>query len=222
MRANAGMVVSVTLPVPRRTTATFDPPRRPTNVLPGDGRGPARGRLRQGVVPARHRRAALAGARDQPRPGCRRGGGRPGGRRHRLADGGGVPPRRAGRGRDDARAARPVLRAPQARHRRWLQRGRGHPRADRPGEHPLPVRRHRAARPGAVPDDVERLRRDRRPQQPERRRRAARGTDRGGRPRMPGGRLAGRRHRPRRRPSPTTTGLPSAADHRRTPGAGDS
>ena len=34
VRANAGMVVSVTLPVPRRTTASFDPPRRPTNVLP--------------------------------------------------------------------------------------------------------------------------------------------------------------------------------------------
>ena len=34
VRANAGMVVSITLPVPRRTTATFDPPRRPTNVLP--------------------------------------------------------------------------------------------------------------------------------------------------------------------------------------------
>jgi anti-sigma regulatory factor (Ser/Thr protein kinase) len=34
VRANAGMVVSITLPVPRATTATFDPPRRPTNVLP--------------------------------------------------------------------------------------------------------------------------------------------------------------------------------------------
>jgi anti-sigma regulatory factor (Ser/Thr protein kinase) len=34
VRANAGMVVSITLPVPRRTTASFDPPRRATNVLP--------------------------------------------------------------------------------------------------------------------------------------------------------------------------------------------
>jgi anti-sigma regulatory factor (Ser/Thr protein kinase) len=34
VRANAGMVVSVVLPVPRRTTATFDPPQRRTNVLP--------------------------------------------------------------------------------------------------------------------------------------------------------------------------------------------
>ena len=34
VRANAGMVVSVTLPVPRRTTTTFDPPRRRTSVLP--------------------------------------------------------------------------------------------------------------------------------------------------------------------------------------------
>ncbi|HET7823107.1 MAG TPA: methanogen output domain 1-containing protein [Ornithinibacter sp.] len=34
VRANAGMVVSITLPVPRRTTATIDPPRRPTNALP--------------------------------------------------------------------------------------------------------------------------------------------------------------------------------------------
>jgi anti-sigma regulatory factor (Ser/Thr protein kinase) len=34
VRANAGMVVSITLPVPRRTTATFDPPRQPTNALP--------------------------------------------------------------------------------------------------------------------------------------------------------------------------------------------
>ena len=34
VRANAGMVVSVVLPVPRRTTATFDPPLRRTNVLP--------------------------------------------------------------------------------------------------------------------------------------------------------------------------------------------
>jgi anti-sigma regulatory factor (Ser/Thr protein kinase) len=34
VRANAGMVVSVTLPVPRRTTASLDPPRRLTNVLP--------------------------------------------------------------------------------------------------------------------------------------------------------------------------------------------
>ncbi|MFL6168979.1 MAG: methanogen output domain 1-containing protein [Ornithinibacter sp.] len=34
VRANAGMVVSVVLPVPRRTTATIDPPLRHTNVLP--------------------------------------------------------------------------------------------------------------------------------------------------------------------------------------------
>ena len=34
VRANAGMVVSVTLPVHRRTSATIDPPRRPTSVLP--------------------------------------------------------------------------------------------------------------------------------------------------------------------------------------------
>ena len=34
MRAHAGMVVSVTLPVPRRTATTLDPPRRRTNVLP--------------------------------------------------------------------------------------------------------------------------------------------------------------------------------------------
>jgi anti-sigma regulatory factor (Ser/Thr protein kinase) len=34
MRANAGMVVSVTLPVPRRRTASMDPPRLRTNVLP--------------------------------------------------------------------------------------------------------------------------------------------------------------------------------------------
>lgn len=34
VRANAGMVVSVTLPVPRLATATHDPPRRRTNVLP--------------------------------------------------------------------------------------------------------------------------------------------------------------------------------------------
>jgi len=34
VRANAGMVVSITLPVPRRTAATFDPPRRSTSVLP--------------------------------------------------------------------------------------------------------------------------------------------------------------------------------------------
>ncbi len=33
-RANAGMVVSVVLPVPRRTTPTFDPPQRRANVLP--------------------------------------------------------------------------------------------------------------------------------------------------------------------------------------------
>jgi hypothetical protein len=34
VRANAGMVVSATLPVHRRTTATIDPPRRTTSVLP--------------------------------------------------------------------------------------------------------------------------------------------------------------------------------------------
>ncbi len=34
VRAKAGMVVSVTLPVPRRATATFNPPLRPTSVLP--------------------------------------------------------------------------------------------------------------------------------------------------------------------------------------------
>ena len=34
VRANAGMVVSATLPVSRRTTTTFDPPRRRTSVLP--------------------------------------------------------------------------------------------------------------------------------------------------------------------------------------------
>ncbi len=34
VRANAGMVVSVVLPVPRRTASTFDPPQRRTNVLP--------------------------------------------------------------------------------------------------------------------------------------------------------------------------------------------
>ena len=34
VRADAGMVVSVVLPVPRRTTATFDPPQRHSNVLP--------------------------------------------------------------------------------------------------------------------------------------------------------------------------------------------
>ena len=34
VRANAGMVVSVTLPVPRRATATLDPPLLPTSVLP--------------------------------------------------------------------------------------------------------------------------------------------------------------------------------------------
>jgi anti-sigma regulatory factor (Ser/Thr protein kinase) len=34
VRANAGMVVSATLPVPRRTTTTLDPPRRLTSVLP--------------------------------------------------------------------------------------------------------------------------------------------------------------------------------------------
>jgi anti-sigma regulatory factor (Ser/Thr protein kinase) len=34
VRANAGMVVSVVLPVPRRTTATHDPPLLRTNMLP--------------------------------------------------------------------------------------------------------------------------------------------------------------------------------------------
>ena len=34
VRANAGMVVSATLPVPRRRTASLDPPRLRTNVLP--------------------------------------------------------------------------------------------------------------------------------------------------------------------------------------------
>jgi anti-sigma regulatory factor (Ser/Thr protein kinase) len=34
MRANAGMVVSATLPVARRSTTDHDPPRRRTNVLP--------------------------------------------------------------------------------------------------------------------------------------------------------------------------------------------
>jgi anti-sigma regulatory factor (Ser/Thr protein kinase) len=34
VRANAGMVVSATLPVPRRPTASMDPPRLRTNVLP--------------------------------------------------------------------------------------------------------------------------------------------------------------------------------------------
>ncbi len=34
VRADAGMVVSVVLPVPRRPTATFDPPQTRTNVLP--------------------------------------------------------------------------------------------------------------------------------------------------------------------------------------------
>jgi anti-sigma regulatory factor (Ser/Thr protein kinase) len=34
VRANAGMVLSVILPVPRRTTGSYDPPRRRTNVLP--------------------------------------------------------------------------------------------------------------------------------------------------------------------------------------------
>jgi anti-sigma regulatory factor (Ser/Thr protein kinase) len=34
VRANAGMVLSVTLPVPRRTATTLDPPRHRTSVLP--------------------------------------------------------------------------------------------------------------------------------------------------------------------------------------------
>jgi anti-sigma regulatory factor (Ser/Thr protein kinase) len=34
LRANAGMVVSATLPVTRRTTTTLDPPRRRTSALP--------------------------------------------------------------------------------------------------------------------------------------------------------------------------------------------
>ncbi|HYN65333.1 MAG TPA: ATP-binding protein [Ornithinibacter sp.] len=34
MRAHAGVVLSVTLPVPRRTTLSHDPPRRRTSVLP--------------------------------------------------------------------------------------------------------------------------------------------------------------------------------------------
>ena len=34
LRANAGMVVSATLPVARRTSTTLDPPRRRTSVLP--------------------------------------------------------------------------------------------------------------------------------------------------------------------------------------------
>ncbi|CAA9372222.1 MAG: sigma-54 dependent transcriptional regulator, partial [uncultured Nocardioides sp.] len=110
---------------------------------------------------------------------------RPGRHRRRRSDGGGVPPRQGCRRPDDARGDRPLLRPPQARHRRRLPRLGSHTRAHRPGQRPLSVRRGRTT--GAVPvsDDVQRLRRDRRPQQRARCVGAPGGADRGGRPGLP-------------------------------------
>ena len=95
VRANAGMVVSATLPVPRRRTASLDPPRLRTNVLPSmEEVRPEGGFGKESFL--RVLDVQLPGHRDDPRPRRRGGGGGPGRRRRQLADGGGVPTRPSG------------------------------------------------------------------------------------------------------------------------------
>ena len=180
MRANAGMVVSVTLPVPRRASATIDLPRLPTSVLPAldealpEGGFGKESFLRAMVVQLSQALETNHGP-DAAEAAIAQVGTDVGWQMEqefRLAEEvvGRMTPEQLGHC---------FVRLKHAIDGGFSVRG-GQCRPDRAREHPLPVRRLRAARPRPVPDDVERLRRHRRPQQRRRRVGAARGADRGG------------------------------------------